>query len=312
MLKAAHKEAGDAGWARDMAEAKARDQGECLRSLKEREASLESSLSEGRRGRRALLARAEGLQQELEGRLSHIHTLEDKLAEERDLNARLREEIRLAKGSLRVSATARQALLDFCQQERTSVEREASEHVARAQEGAAMAAEDGLGQGLELARLAEAGHQAQVEALREEVDRLARALLSSRAEMSVKEEQVLALKRELAKAAMAIAGLKHTLEGSCQQGATTWQGPCAEGRQSDVSGSAVTEKASGSPFPALRSATKDEEDSFCSGRTVKVMPEGNGAGVTGAGAGAGSGGAPQGSPTEVGIVEGDSAMRRVG
>ncbi|CAM9302425.1 unnamed protein product [Choristocarpus tenellus] len=157
------------------------------------------------------------LELELEGRLSRIETLEKVVVTKTEANTCLEEKLRSAEGRIRMGAMARKSLLDFCQQQREAVEREANEHAFRAREEAAMRSEEDLGREMEIVQLAEAEHEAKSGALQEEVDRLSREVFRSRAQVALKDEEILAVRRELHRAAEAIAGLSRTLEGF-QQG----------------------------------------------------------------------------------------------
>lgn len=153
---------------------------------------------------------ARGLEMELGLRLDDLRSAEGKLSEQAEENTCLREELRGAAARLQTASAAREALLTFCRQERTAVELEAAEHVARAEANAAMRGEESLARGLELARMAEEAGDKRAAAGAQEIDRLGKALFSARAELAGSEAREQALRRELGRAAETIAGFSCT------------------------------------------------------------------------------------------------------
>lgn len=127
-----------------------------------------------------------------------------------DTNIRLEDELRKSSALLETASAARKALLTFCRQERTAVEREAAEHVSRAEERAAMRAEEGFARGLELARMAKEAGEEKATTSSVELDRLGKALFASRAELAGSEARVQSLRQELERAAGTIAEMRHS------------------------------------------------------------------------------------------------------
>lgn len=148
---------------------------------------------------------ARGLEAELGLTLDQLRDAEAKLSDQAEENARLGEELRSVEARLHMASVARAALVSFCRQERTAVELDAAEHVARAEESAAMRGEEGLAQGLELVRVAEEACEKRVAAATEEMDRLGKAVFAARAELAGSKAREQAVRRELTRAAETIA-----------------------------------------------------------------------------------------------------------
>ncbi|CAM9571107.1 unnamed protein product, partial [Laminaria digitata] len=157
---------------------------------------------------------AEGLEAELELRLADLRAAEASLSDRAEENADLAEGLRGASARLRAASAARSALLSFCQQQRAAVETQAAEQVSRAEAAAGMRGEEGLAKGLELARVAEEAGEARVAASSLEVDRLGKALFSSRSDIARGKEREQALRRELGRAAETIASLSASSSNS--------------------------------------------------------------------------------------------------
>lgn len=182
---------------------------------------------------------ARGLEAELGLRLDQLRDAEAKLSDQAEENARLQEELRGVAARLHTASVARAALVSFCRQERTAVEHEAAEHVARAEESAAMRGEEGLARGLELARVAEEAGEKRVAAAAEETDRLGKALFAARAELAGSKEREQALRRELARAAETIAGFSQQASVAGSGGASGEAGVAGMGKSVRDSASAV-------------------------------------------------------------------------
>lgn len=163
---------------------------------------------------------ARGLEAELAVALDGLRATEAKLSDQAEENARLKEDLRGAAARLHTAAVARASLVSFCRQERTAVEQEAAEHVARAEENAAMRGEEGLARGLELARLAEEAGEKKVALVGEEVDRLGKALFATRAALAGSKAREQALLGELTRAAETIASFNQ--QASVAGGALTF------------------------------------------------------------------------------------------
>lgn len=162
----------------------------------------------------------DGLESELGLRLADLRAAEANLSDRADTNTALAEELRGASARLRVASAARSALLSFCQQQRAVVEAQAVEQVSRAEAAAGMRGEEGLAKGLELARLAEEAGEVRVAASSLEVDRLGKALFSSRSDIARGKEREQALRRELSRAAETIASLSSGASASSKTNAS--------------------------------------------------------------------------------------------
>ncbi|CAN0170602.1 unnamed protein product, partial [Ectocarpus sp. 6 AP-2014] len=209
-LRASRREALEARRSRDSAETTVRQQSGALAKLQERVSALEASLAKEQEAGKGASQAASGLEAELELRLGQLRKAEADLSDQADANSRLTEELRGALARLGIASTARAALVDFCRQERESVEMLAAERVALAEESAGMRGEDGLARGLELARMAEELGDKRAAGLELEVDRLGKALFASRAELAGSEARVQGLRRELERAAETIVGLSRS------------------------------------------------------------------------------------------------------
>ncbi|CAB1115961.1 unnamed protein product [Ectocarpus sp. CCAP 1310/34] len=209
-LRASRREALEVRRSRDSAETTVRQQRGALAKLQERVSALEASLAKEQEAGKGASQAASGLEAELELRLGQLRKAEADLSDQADANSRLTEELREALARLGTASTARAALVDFCRQERESVELLAAERVAVAEESAGMRGEEGLARGLELARMAEELGDKRAAGLELEVDRLGKALFASRAELAGSEARVQGLRRELDRAAETIVGLSRS------------------------------------------------------------------------------------------------------
>ncbi|CAM9337712.1 unnamed protein product [Ectocarpus sp. 4 AP-2014] len=209
-LRASRREALEARRSRDSAETTVRQQSGALAKLQERVSALEASLAKEQEAGKGASQAASSLEAELELRLGQLRKAEADLSDQADTNSRLTEELRRALARLGTASTARAALIDFCRQERESVELLAAERVALAEESAGMRGEEGLARGLELARMAEELGDKRAAGLELEVDRLGKALFASRAELAGSEARVQGLRRELERAAETIVGLSRS------------------------------------------------------------------------------------------------------
>ncbi|CAM9737560.1 unnamed protein product, partial [Ectocarpus fasciculatus] len=209
-LRASRREALEARRSRDFAETTVRQQSGALAKLKERASALEASLAKEQEAGKGASQAASGLEAELELRLGQLRNAEADLSDQADANSRLTEELREALARLGTASTARAALVDFCRQERESVELLAAERVALAEESADMRGEESLARGLELARMAEELGDKRAAGLELEVDRLGKALFASRAELAGSEARVQGLRRELERAAETIVDLSRS------------------------------------------------------------------------------------------------------
>lgn len=213
-----------------------------------------------------------GLEAELAVALDQLRATEAKLSDQTEENARLKEELRGAAARLHTAAVARESLVSFCRQERTAVEQEAAEHVARAEESAAMRGEEGLARGLELARLAEEAGEKKVAIVGEEVDRLGKALFATRAALASSKAREQALLGELRRAAETIASFNQN--ASITGGALTF-GEMKEGKADENNGDRrlAPARASGASSRGGHGGVGREDDRYRRGSPVDSFEE---------------------------------------
>jgi gamma-glutamyl phosphate reductase len=120
----------------------------------------------------------------------------------------LGEQLLLAEQKLQEAQSARTALLSFCQQEKDRIAAQAADSLQSVKAELAKAEAERLSKEREIESRALMSADLRLQASEEEIRRLSRALLQSRADCAKAEKQSGDLRRELSKAADALAELK--------------------------------------------------------------------------------------------------------